>query len=190
MLHLILEQSSTWQRNHNLLLDKLLSQPTCPHVPPLKRFCNMQMLLWSPGLVKYWSGGWKFPNHGITVAETLVLSPSLCLSWKLTTCGLWGRPNVLELFSAPCLCWKQFPDSYQQSLYLVQHAKVDWNGCLSSRAAWGVSKQWLLKSLNLRPACSVVILMGLVLSCDHGCFQLFYSCLENCFSSQSSLQWT
>lgn len=56
---------------------------------------------------------------------------------------------------------KQFPDSYQQSLYLVQHVKVDWNGCLSARAAWGVSEQWLLKSLNVCPACGVVIFDGI-----------------------------
>lgn len=54
-----------------------------------------------------------------------------------------------------------FPDSYQQSLYLVQHVKVDWNHSPSSQTARGVREQWLLKSLNVCPACSIVILTGI-----------------------------
>lgn len=51
-------------------------------------------------------------------------------------------------------------------------------------AAGGTGKQRVQKSLEVCPARSVVVLMGLVLSSDHACFQLLYSCLESCFGSQ------
>lgn len=142
VLHLIVEQSSTWQRSHNPL-----SKPRCPHVPTLKGFlirrCLSEVQVWeSTDLEAEISQPQYYCSRdfGSVTFSLLVMQIDHLWSLRRAQCP-WVVQCTVSLL-------KQFPDSYQQSLYLVQHVKVDWNGCLSSGAAWGVSGQWLLKSLN------------------------------------------
>lgn len=183
VLHLIVEQSSTWQWSYNLLLDSLLSKCRCPHVPTWKfpffiHRCFREVCVWeSTDLEAVISQPQYYCSRhfGSVTFSLLIMQIDRMWSVRRTWC-----PWVVQCTVSAETVSRQLSAEFIFS------------------ATCGGALKWLLELLSCLGSQQAVVtevtkcvsclwcsdfLMGLVLSCDRG-FQLFYSCLENCFSSQ------